>query len=144
MHDITWLIGYMFAVQLTDFVCLYTYEFWLSLWKIVRSSVILLLPLLTTSMHWLCYCSLHVSLFVFIFVIVCGFFFHSENEYVESFSLFEYVCIAIEDSIMKKRFYVINRFTSATFILYVMVFFRIQLFEMGCSFLFICVDYYYT
>jgi hypothetical protein len=30
---------------LTDFVCLYTYEFWLSLWKIVRSSVILLLPL---------------------------------------------------------------------------------------------------
>ena len=30
---------------LTDFVCLYTYEFCLSLWKIVRSSVILLLPL---------------------------------------------------------------------------------------------------
>jgi len=30
---------------LTDFVCLYDYEFWLSLWKIVRSSVILLLPL---------------------------------------------------------------------------------------------------
>ena len=30
---------------LTDFVCLYTCEFWLSLWKIVRSSVILLLPL---------------------------------------------------------------------------------------------------
>jgi hypothetical protein len=30
---------------LTDFVCLYTYEFWLSLWKIVGSSVILLLPL---------------------------------------------------------------------------------------------------
>ena len=28
-------------------VCLYTYEFWLSLCKIVRSSVILLLPLLT-------------------------------------------------------------------------------------------------
>jgi hypothetical protein len=27
----------------TEFVCLYTYEFWLSLWKIVRSSVILLL-----------------------------------------------------------------------------------------------------
>ena len=32
---------------LTDFVCLYTYEFWLSLWKIVRSSVILLFPLCT-------------------------------------------------------------------------------------------------
>jgi len=30
---------------LTDFVCLYTYEFLLSLWKIVRSSVILVLPL---------------------------------------------------------------------------------------------------
>ena len=30
---------------LTDFVCLYTYEFWLSLCKIARSSVILLLPL---------------------------------------------------------------------------------------------------
>ena len=30
---------------LTDFVCLYTYEFWLSLCKIVRSSIILLLPL---------------------------------------------------------------------------------------------------
>ena len=32
---------------LTDFVCLYTYKFWLSLWKIVRRSLILLLPLLT-------------------------------------------------------------------------------------------------
>ena len=31
--------------MLTDFFCLYTYEFWLSLCKIVRSSVILLLPL---------------------------------------------------------------------------------------------------
>jgi hypothetical protein len=30
---------------LTDFVCLFTYEFCLSLWKIVRCSVILLLPL---------------------------------------------------------------------------------------------------
>ena len=38
---------YIFTVfrLLTDFVCLYTYEFWLSLCKIVRSSVILLLPL---------------------------------------------------------------------------------------------------
>jgi hypothetical protein len=32
---------------LTDLVCLYTYEFWLSLCKIVRSSVILLLHLST-------------------------------------------------------------------------------------------------
>ena len=31
------------------FVCLYNYEFWLSLFKIVRSSVILLLPLLFCS-----------------------------------------------------------------------------------------------
>jgi hypothetical protein len=31
---------------LTYFVCLYNYEFWLSLCKIVRSSVILLLPLI--------------------------------------------------------------------------------------------------
>jgi hypothetical protein len=31
---------------LTDFFCLYTYEFWFSLCKIVRSSVILLLLLL--------------------------------------------------------------------------------------------------
>jgi hypothetical protein len=30
---------------LTDFVCLYTYEFWLSLCKIAQSSVNLLLPL---------------------------------------------------------------------------------------------------
>ena len=34
---------------LTDYVCLYTYEFWLSLCKIIRSSVILLLPLSFTS-----------------------------------------------------------------------------------------------
>jgi hypothetical protein len=34
---------------LTDFVCLYTYEFWLSLCKIVRRSVILLLPLFRTT-----------------------------------------------------------------------------------------------
>jgi hypothetical protein len=33
---------------LTEFVCFYSYEFWLSLWKIVRSSVILLLPLFNT------------------------------------------------------------------------------------------------
>ena len=33
------------SLRLTDFVCLYTYEFWLSLWKIVRISVTLLLPL---------------------------------------------------------------------------------------------------
>jgi hypothetical protein len=38
---------YVFTVfrLLTDFVCLYNYEFWLTLCKIVRSSVILFLPL---------------------------------------------------------------------------------------------------
>jgi hypothetical protein len=34
---------------LTDFVCLYNYEFWFSLCKIARSSVILLLPLFLKS-----------------------------------------------------------------------------------------------
>jgi hypothetical protein len=34
-------------------VCLYNYEFWLSLCKIVRSSVILLLPLFVLSFSWL-------------------------------------------------------------------------------------------
>ena len=36
---------------LTDFVCLYNYEFWLSLCKIVRSSVILLLPLFNATFN---------------------------------------------------------------------------------------------
>jgi hypothetical protein len=35
---------------LTDFVCLYTCEFWLSLCKIPRSSVILLLPLFNVNL----------------------------------------------------------------------------------------------
>ena len=38
---------------LTDFVCLYNYEFWLFLYKIVRSSVILLLPLLNNLVYYL-------------------------------------------------------------------------------------------
>jgi hypothetical protein len=38
------LLSVLFRL-LTDFVCLYTYEIWLSLCMIVRSSVILLLPL---------------------------------------------------------------------------------------------------
>jgi hypothetical protein len=37
---------------LTDFVCLLTYEFCLSLWKIARCSVILLLPLLFLMKWW--------------------------------------------------------------------------------------------
>jgi hypothetical protein len=42
-------------VLLTDFVCLYNYEFGLSLCKIVRSSVILLLPLFTSTSQKLAY-----------------------------------------------------------------------------------------
>ena len=49
---------------LTDFVCLYTYEFWLCLWKIVRSLVILLLPWFTEYLYhrwpWICsFCHEH-------------------------------------------------------------------------------------
>ena len=43
-------------VPVSSFVCLYTCEFWLSLWKIVLSSVILLLPLFHT-----CICFLNLS-----------------------------------------------------------------------------------
>ena len=46
---------YVFTVfrLLTDFVCLYTYEFWLSLCKIARSSVIVVLPLFkNTAVQW--------------------------------------------------------------------------------------------
>ena len=39
---------------LTDFFCLLTYEFCLSLWKIARCSVILLLPLFTTLFERAC------------------------------------------------------------------------------------------
>jgi hypothetical protein len=44
---------YVFTIfrLLTDFVCLYNYEFWLSLCKIFRSSVILLLTLLTLTVE---------------------------------------------------------------------------------------------
>jgi hypothetical protein len=38
-------------------LCLYTYDFWLSLCKIVRSSVILLLPLFTPNFWWSLCCS---------------------------------------------------------------------------------------
>ena len=37
-------INYWYIIN-SDFVCLYNYEFWISLCKIVRSSIILLLPL---------------------------------------------------------------------------------------------------
>ena len=45
---------YVFTVFrfLTDFVCLYNYEFWLSLCKIVRRSLILLLLLFVIDSSW--------------------------------------------------------------------------------------------
>ena len=57
---------YVFTVfrLLTDFVCLYNYEFWLSLCKIVRSSVILLLPLLFA---WFILCFFYVWFVMFLF-----------------------------------------------------------------------------
>ena len=50
---------------LTDFVCLHTCEFWLFLCKIVRSSVILLLPLLLGL--WIQYDRCLISVYVFWF-----------------------------------------------------------------------------
>jgi hypothetical protein len=47
-HIYTYITVFTVFRLLTDFVCLYNYEFWLSLCKIVRSSVILVLPLYTT------------------------------------------------------------------------------------------------
>jgi hypothetical protein len=57
---------------LTDFVCLYTYEFWLSLFKIVRSSVILLLPLFAIIVEK--YCHLPGTLFLLFLLIMWGYF----------------------------------------------------------------------
>jgi len=48
-----------------DFVCLLTYEFCLSLWKISRCSVILLLPLF--GMFWQCLC---VCVVFFFFILL--------------------------------------------------------------------------
>ena len=51
---------------LTDFVCLYTYAFWLSLFKLVRSSVILLLSLFVDRcsffFFWPSYCQFFFDL----------------------------------------------------------------------------------
>jgi hypothetical protein len=55
-----------------DFVCLYNYEFWLSLCKIVRGAVILLLPLLVDC--------LFLDIWVVIYSIVC--FLISESSYI--------------------------------------------------------------
>jgi hypothetical protein len=57
VRDVNTLLNYQVRIitvftvfrLLTDFVFLYTYEFWLSLCKIARSSVILLLPLLSVN-----------------------------------------------------------------------------------------------
>ena len=58
-----WTVITVFIVfrLLTDFVCLYNYEFWLSLCKIVRSSVILLLPLSTIQKMINFFCNFPIS-----------------------------------------------------------------------------------
>ena len=45
LYQVRAIAGFPVFLLLTDFVCLLTYEFCLSLWKIARCSVILLLPL---------------------------------------------------------------------------------------------------
>ena len=65
LDDVTSYVITVFTVfrLLTDFVCLYNYEFWLSLYKIVRSSVILLLPLsyniFDNKIYIVCMCVYH-------------------------------------------------------------------------------------
>jgi hypothetical protein len=51
---------------LTDFVCLYTYEFWLFPWKISWISVMLLLPLFIyiSCKNWFCYEFMTTELFI--------------------------------------------------------------------------------
>ena len=39
------------SFPVVDWFCLLIYEFWLSLWKIARCSILLLLPLLTPPLH---------------------------------------------------------------------------------------------
>jgi hypothetical protein len=56
----------------TDFVCLYTYEFWLSLCKIVQSSVILLLPLFLKNSRRQNCDHLNVFLSVIFYVATCN------------------------------------------------------------------------
>ena len=57
---------------LTDFVCLYTYEFWLSLCKMDRSSVILLLPLFIDDFVLLTIVSLFVLFFLCFLISING------------------------------------------------------------------------
>ena len=69
---------YVFTVfrLLTDFFCLYNYEFLLSLCKIVRSSVILLLPLFIKAsvqiwdfMFYLCCRDIYYVIYYFLCII---------------------------------------------------------------------------
>ena len=59
--------------MLTDFVCLYNYEFWLSPCKIVRSSVILLLPLLLIYGFLLLLLYLQTFLLAIVLSVLCWF-----------------------------------------------------------------------
>jgi hypothetical protein len=51
-HQVRVITVFTVFQLLIDFVCLYTYEFLLSLCKIVRSSVILLVPLFTLEIQY--------------------------------------------------------------------------------------------
>jgi hypothetical protein len=55
MRTTSWKREHIYSAVISDFVCLYNYEFWLSLCKIFRSSVILLLPLFTPFFKRICY-----------------------------------------------------------------------------------------
>jgi hypothetical protein len=44
LYQVRVITVFTVSLLLTDFVSLYTYEFWLSLWKVVRSSVICYYP----------------------------------------------------------------------------------------------------
>ena len=59
LNQVRVITVFPFFQLLTDFVCLYNYEFCLSLWKIVRSLVILLLPLITYRANICSLCQTH-------------------------------------------------------------------------------------
>jgi hypothetical protein len=65
MHQVRVITVFTVFRLLPDFVCLLTYEFWLSLCKIVRSSVILLLPLSVHTNKWVLHIALCVDIISF-------------------------------------------------------------------------------
>jgi hypothetical protein len=84
---------------LTDFVCLYTYELWFSLCKIVRSWVILLLPLFN---------GYTIALFIFMLLFIFVFLFKKERIYPD----FNYLILSLlnyEKKVMVSNFININK-----------------------------------